>query len=196
MGKIYCIIGKSSTGKDTIFKCLLERPDLGLKNIISYTTRPIRHNETEGIEYYFTDEETEARMAAEGKVIEQRSYATFHGKWDYFTADDGQVDLSAGDYLIIGTLESYVKIAAYYGAENVVPIYITVEDGVRLERALLRERMQKSPKYEEMCRRFLADSTDFSEEKLKSAGVRREFINYNIDETVHEIATYILSGRD
>ena len=41
-------------------------------------------------------------------MIEARSYSTMHGIWYYFTADDGQVDLTQDDYLGIGTLESYL----------------------------------------------------------------------------------------
>ena len=58
----------------------------------------------------------------------------------HITADDGQVDLENSDYLGIGTLESYVKMREYYGKENVCPVYIEVEDGERLARALKRER--------------------------------------------------------
>lgn len=191
MHHIFCIIGKSSTGKDTIFKRLLEREDLGLMNIISYTTRPIRENETEGIEYFFTDEMAEEAFEKEGKLIEKRSYNTFHGKWDYFTVDDGQVDLLAYNYLIIATLVSYQKLAGYYGKDVCIPIYIEVEDGIRLDRALLREHQQTEPKYEEMCRRFLADNRDFSEEKLTKAGVTMRFYNHRVDTTVEEIAEYI-----
>ena len=89
---------------------------------------------------------------------------TVHGIWKYFTVDDGQIDLEQGDYLLIGTLETYEKIREYYGAEHLVPIYIEVEDGERLARALERERRQAVPKYKEMCRRFLADEEDFCEE--------------------------------
>ena len=53
------------------------------------------------------------------------------------------------------------KMQNYFGKENVIPIYIQVDDGVRLERALERERTQKEPKYAELCRRFLADEKDF-----------------------------------
>ena len=66
---------------------------------------------------------------------------------------------------MIGTLEAYLQIRDYFGKEKVVPIYIEVEDGERLSRALGREKLQKEPKYEEMCRRFLADAADFSEER-------------------------------
>lgn len=49
----------------------------------------------------------------------------------------------------------------YYGEETVCPIYIQVEDGERLQRALIREKQQENPRYAEMCRRFLADQEDF-----------------------------------
>ncbi len=52
MGKIICLMGKSSTGKDTIFKSLLSDKDLGLKKIVPYTTRPIRAGERNGVEYF------------------------------------------------------------------------------------------------------------------------------------------------
>lgn len=81
-----------------------------------------------------------------GKVVEIRSYNTCHGIWDYFTVDDGNIDLSRYDYLVIGTIESFVKLRDYFSQDAVLPIYIEVEDGVRLQRALDRERCQKHPK--------------------------------------------------
>ena len=124
-------------------------------------------------------------------MIEERSYHTVHGIWTYFTADDGQVDLAGSDYLGIGTLESYLKLREYYGEEAVCPLYIEVEDGERLARALKRERSQLTPRYEEMCRRFLADQEDFSEEKIGAAGIQRRFQNVDLEECVEEIAAYI-----
>lgn len=191
MGKIFCLIGKSATGKDTIYQRLLGRKELRLRKIVSYTTRPIRANETAGMEYHFCDEAEMKRLMDAGKIIELRSYHTCHGVWNYFTADDGQIDLQAGDYLMIGTVDSFGKICDYYGKERVLPIYIEVEDGIRLQRALSRERMQKHPKYEEMCRRFLADGEDFSREKLSAAGIERIFYNEDIDRTEEEIAAFI-----
>lgn len=160
MGKIFYIMGKSASGKDTIFRELKERcPQLGM--VVPYTTRPIRAGEKNGVEYFFTDEAALAKMEAEHKIIEIRSYDTVHGIWKYFTAADGQIDLESSDYLMIGTLESYRKMREYYGEEHLIPLYIEVEDGERLTRALLRERQQAQPKYKEMCRRFLADEEDF-----------------------------------
>ena len=191
MGKVFCIIGKSSTGKDTLYQRILGRHDLALRQIVSYTTRPIRAGEVDGIEYHFCTHEEKDRLLASGKVVEIRSYNTCHGIWDYFTVDDGNIDLSRYDYLVIGTIESFVKLRDYFSQDAVLPIYIEVEDGMRLQRALERERRQENPKYEELCRRFLADEKDFSEEKLKEAGITKRFCNESLEETENAIAAYI-----
>ena len=196
MGSIYCIMGKSSSGKDTIFKLLLAREDLQLNRIVSYTTRPIRSNEKPGEEYNYVSIEEKDKLVEAGKVIEIRKYDTIHGPWFYFTVDDGQIDLSKNDYLIIGTVESFVKIRDYYGKDAVLPIYIEVDDGVRLSRALERERGQEHPKYEEMCRRFLADQQDFSQENLDAAQVYNVFKNDDDSRiTCDRIATFIKDRR-
>lgn len=191
MGKIYCLMGKSASGKDTIYKMLLSEKQLGLKKIVPYTTRPIREKERDGVQYYFTDEEGLKRMQDEGKVIELRSYNTIHGVWHYFTADDHQIDLDGGDYIVIGTPEAYLKLREYFGNDNICPIYIELDDGIRLERALRRERTQENPKYEEMCRRFLADSKDFSDENLKNAGINTSFYNDDLESCVEKIKKFI-----
>lgn len=185
MGKIFYLMGKSASGKDSIYKKIKETmPEL--KPIVIYTTRPIREGEQEGIEYYFVDDKRLEELQRAGKVIELRAYNTVHGIWKYFTADDGQFDRE--DYLIaIGTLESYMQLRKYFGDDKLVPIYIEVEDGVRLLRALERERKQKEPKYEELCRRFLADAADFSDERLCEAGITRRFHNIDVDKCAEEI---------
>ncbi len=189
MGKIFYIMGKSSSGKDTIFKRLTQ--ELNYKTIILYTTRPIRDGETNGTEYYFVDELALADLEKKGRVIEVRAYNTKCGIWKYFTADDGQIDLENYDYIVIGTLQSYQAMCRYFGSNRIVPIYIEVEDGERLQRALHRERLQSDPKYAELCRRFLADEEDFSEENLREAGVTKRFQNTSVDECLDKIRRYI-----
>lgn len=191
MGKIFCIMGKSATGKDTIYNQLLQKNDLELKRIIPYTTRPIRNGEVAGREYCFCSEEDIMRLEEEHRIVELRAYHTVYGIWKYFTVNDENIDLENHNYLLIGTLESYVKIRDYFGCENTVPIYIEVEDGERLLRAIAREKEQAVPKYEEMCRRFLADAKDFSEENLKEAGISKRFFNVMLEKTLEEIKVYI-----
>lgn len=192
MGKLFYIMGKSSTGKDTIYGELCQREELGLKRLVMYTTRPIRDTEEQGREYFFVEEPQVQELKRQGKIIEMRSYDTVHGVWKYFTVDDQNLKLDRYDYIAIGTLESYAKIKEYYGAEKVVPIYIEVDDGNRLERALKRERKPQNQKYEEMCRRFLADAADYSEENLEKAGITRRFRNDNDrQECMDEVAAFI-----
>lgn len=192
MGKMVYLMGKSSTGKDTVYKQLLKNPFLQLKKIVPYTTRPIRAGETEGEEYFFTDERGFENLKAQGKVIEDRAYHTYHGLWRYFTVDDGNIDLENNNYIIIGTLESYLKTREYFGKAKVLPILLEVDDGVRLQRALDRERRQENPKYEELCRRYLADAEDFSEEKIKEADITLRFSNDNLEKCLSEIEEYLL----
>lgn len=192
MGKMVYLMGKSSTGKDTVYKRLLKKEELQLNRIVPYTTRPIRDGEKQGEEYFFTDDEGYRLLEAQGKVIEGRTYHTYHGLWRYFTVDDGNIDLRKKNYIIIGTLEAFVKTAEYFGRDKVIPVLLTVDDGIRLQRALDRERRQEQPKYQELCRRYLADEEDFSEEKQKKAGITLKFSNENLEKCLSEIEAYLL----
>ena len=86
-------MGKSSSGKDTIYRELIKTKELGLKKIVSYTTRPMREGETDGVQYLFKNEEEYKKLRADNKIIEERAYDTKCGIWRYFTADEGQIDL-------------------------------------------------------------------------------------------------------
>lgn len=187
MAKIFFVLGKSCSGKDTIFKKLKEDRELNLNTVTGYTTRPMREGEINGVEYFFVNNEELEALKNQGKVIECRNYNTVYGVWSYFTVDDGQINLEKGNYLYIGTLESYEQMVRYYGKEVVVPIYVEVETGERLTRAVNRERQQENPKYTELCRRFLADEEDFCEENIKKAGIKKRYENNSLERCIEEI---------
>ncbi|MBR3402069.1 MAG: guanylate kinase [Parasporobacterium sp.] len=191
MGKLFILIGKSASGKDSVYKRLLEDPSLKLVPYVGFTTRPIRSGEQEGREYHFVTWKQLREYEASGRLIEKRVYHTVHGDWCYFSVDTEHVDLSRHDYLYIGTLESYLPLRSYYGEDRVIPLYLQVDDGVRLQRALDREKSQESPKYAEMCRRFVEDGKDFSEERLAQAGISRRFDNTQFDTCIQQICEYI-----
>lgn len=188
MGKIYVLMGKSATGKDTVFKRLIGMKELALRTVVGYTTRPIRRGEADGKEYFFVSVDKWQALQKEDKVIESRTYHTVAGDWHYFTVDDGQIDLNGQDYLFISTLSGYEQLKKFYGAEVVLPLYIEVEDDQRLWRSICRERRQAKPNYDEVCRRFLADQQDFSEEEIIRAGVVTRYKNTDLDECVKKIA--------
>lgn len=194
MGKIFYLMGKSASGKDTLYKKVLEtNPDL--KTVVLYTTRPMREGEKDGVEYHFCAPERLREFERQGKLIEIRTYHTVLGPWSYATVDDGQIDLGSSSYLVIGTLESYGKMREYFGSDVMVPLYIHVDDGVRLMRALARERKQKEPNYAELCRRYLADDADFSKENLEQYKIGRYFENHNLEECLREINEVIFLYR-
>lgn len=195
MGKIFCLMGKSNSGKDTIFKELIKNISLGLNGIVTYTTRPIRSNETNGIEYHFITETQLEEYRKNGKVIEERVYETVKGTWYYITMNDGQIDLSKNNYLLITTLKAYKEISEFYGKDNVVPFYIDLDDGIRLERALKREKEQDNPHYDELCRRFLADNIDFSLENLNLYNIKKYYKNENLKDCVENLKNDIIKLR-
>ena len=187
MGRIYYLLGKSATGKDTLYKEILKRRPK-LRTVTMYTTRPIREGETDGVEYFFTDREELERQLASGKVIESRTYQAIAGSWTYYTVDDGQFDVADDEScLMIGTLESYEKMCTYFEAGKMVPVYIEVPDGIRLLRAVKREENQKKPNYREVCRRYLADEKDFSEENLERLGITKRYQNTDMEMCLEEI---------
>lgn len=197
--KIIYIMGKSSAGKDTIYKILKEKMDVN--TYVMYTTRPIRDGEIDGITYNFiASEEMKEYIDGEKKqrLIEYRTYNTVHGPWTYATIDDSQFETDK-DMLMLGTLESYVKVKDKFDKNpdvELLPIYVEVPDNIRLKRAIEREETQKKPKYAELCRRFIADTNDFSEDNLINAGIKKRFTNINLDECVVEILEYIKQNNN
>ncbi len=190
MGKIFIVMGKSASGKDSIYSQLTEKLSQKVKSVTIYTTRPKREGEVQGREYFFRTVEEYEEDFHGGKMIEHRTYNTVFGPWHYYTMDDGQFD-DEKDIIMIGTLEAFKCIKEYFGQQRVVPVYIEVDDYTRLIRAINREQKQDKPGYAEVCRRFLADEEDFSDEKLKEAGVHKKFINDNLEECVERVLAFI-----
>ena len=125
MGKIFYIMGKSCSGKDTIYRRLLKdgAGDAPLFTAVPYTTRPMRDGESNGRDYFFTDEAGLGRRREQGRVIEERKYMTWYGPWYYFTADDGQIDLKDKNYLMIGTLVSFWLCGIISAREGASDLY-------------------------------------------------------------------------
>ncbi len=194
-GKLFVIIGKSSSGKDTIFKSILEDSSIPLKRLITYTTRPIRSGEKEGNEYHFTDAAGLAALESAGLVVEKRTYDTIYGPWTYFTAINDNIRLDKESYIVISTPTGFLSLKDYYSKKGieVIPIYIYVDDYVLLTRAINREHSQQNPKYTELCRRFIADSKDFSDKKLSDANINVKFTNDKLSVCIEDVKKYILS---
>lgn len=166
MSRIFCIVGKSASGKDTFYKLIMTKQYPNLIPVIPYTTRPQRVGEQNGADYNFVSEKQLADFEKSGMVIEKRCYHTTQGDWYYFTL---KFDTADGcDYILITTLEGASGLRAHYGREAVHIVYLSVDDKTRLLRCIERESKQIKPDYQEVCRRFISDQTDFSDEKIGS----------------------------
>lgn len=205
MSNFIYIMGKSSAGKDTIYQRVKDKIDINV--YVPYTTRPMRDGEQDGREYYFLERKQFEELQKQDKVMEHRDYNVINkiGEkdiWTYATIADSQWE-KQGDFLSIGTLESYTSILEYLKEHpekdlNMIPVYIAIDEQERERRARKREESQKKPNYEEMKRRLEADNIDFSEENLKKAGIgdKQTFENYDLDECVETIVRYIQREKE
>ena len=174
MKRIFCIMGKSASGKDTIYN-LIKNQFKNLSPVVIYTTRPMRDGEKNGITYHFISMEEMNRLEKDGKLIERRNYDTVNGLWSYATGVDCFKEEK--NYLIITTPAAYGQMREKINDAILIPIYIEVRDDIRLTRAITREKENEQGNYEEICRRFLADARDFREEILEKLEITNRFNN-------------------
>ncbi len=188
---IYFLVGPSSSGKDSFYEYIAKKYDLD--RIVLHTTRPMREGEVEGQTYFFISKEEMDKMDNNGELIERRNYDTKYGIWSYATHRDS-IDISK-NYVVINTWEAYQKFMDFLGKDNVFPIYFELDPKVRYERALARERQQKQPKFDELRRRFEADSYDFREELKEKYQPYIIDNNGTIEETQKQIDKLLLARK-
>ena len=188
---IFYIMGKSASGKDSVYKRLLSIDD-SLNKVNVYTTRPKRENENEGVEYRFIDEKFLDEN--KDKIIEKRVYHTIFGFFYYATLDDGGIK-DDKNYLMIGTLESYESLKNYYGKDKVFPIFLEVDNEERKKRAIDRENSNDTKSIEEVKRRFEADEKDFSEENIKKASITKRYKNNDFEVCMKEIINDVMNKK-
>lgn len=187
-------IGKSSSGKDTIYKKVLRKVDADA--IVTHTTRRMRSGEIDGETYHFDTYEQYKEYSDQNMLVGSTKFTIFEpgNQYDayYYTVKS---DLSVGSKpkIVIGNPRLYSEYVKSLGNDKVYPIRIEIDDGTRMERALAREKQQIKPNYLEMCKRFIKDDSDFSPENLKSYGIDKFpiFVNDDLDACVDRVSIYI-----
>ena len=129
---LLCVLGKTASGKDSLVNKLCERT--GLRQVISYTTRPRRDNE--GNTHIFVDESDYEQMYQDGVI----AAFTQIGQYKYWTTIDQleNTDVYIIDYTGVQTLREL-------NLPNIrlVSVYINVPDGIREDRALNKRKDDK-----------------------------------------------------
>ncbi|MBO5388141.1 MAG: guanylate kinase [Lachnospiraceae bacterium] len=193
---IFYIMGRSGSGKDTIYNKLINSDklkDLDFKNVILHTTRPMRQGEKDGREYYFIDDKTFEEMKKQDKFIEIREYNTANGIWKYGTSIES-FDKD-GYYIGIGTLESFLKLKKKF-KNNIKDIFIQVDEDKLFQRTVVRATGDSNQNIDEIKRRFDADRIDFSSKRIKEAGIVQIFYNNStLEDCVTKIEQYILNNK-
>lgn len=173
-----------------IFNSLL-KSNSSLVPIISYTTRPKRKNEIDGLDYYFVSKKEKKKLLKKYKPIAVKSYKTAGGSYSYFFLDDGHINLdSAQDYLVILGLNEYKIFCGHFGINNVIPIYLYTNFFTRTVRIFKRGSLVN---FFEVLRRLIYDSYYYNSIRLIKAGIHEKFINRDLSVCAEEVGTYINS---
>jgi guanylate kinase len=181
LNKLYCLLGKSASGKSTIERLLEEK---GLKRLISCTTRPMREKEQHGTDYFYISEQEFESFKNNNKLLE---YTEYRG-WHYGLSIE-QIDMNDDkDYIAVIEPHGYRMIKEQLG-DKAIGIYITVQDKERLIRALNREIF---PDVDEVVRRFISDKELFK-------GIEKDidyiFDNWYSYEVVNQIMRVVEENR-
>lgn len=151
--KILALFGKSASGKDTIQNWIVSNFPQATHKIVSCTTRPPREGEQEGVDYFFLSDEQFAEKVLNGSMLEATSFR----EWFYGTSLD-QLDknkINIGVFNVAG-IECILEDSRL----EVIPIWVYASGKTRLLRSLQREL---DPDCAEICRRYMADESDFND---------------------------------
>lgn len=192
---IFFIMGKSGTGKSTIYEELLNIFGTELQPIVSHTTRPMRSGEENGKDYIFDSKEDYFELLKTKDIIESREYQVMTNSgsdtWYYCTVNDSQFSPTA-NLICIGTPTSYKSFVKKFGERAVCTIFIDVPDtNEQFIRMVKRERTMDTPNYKELCRRFLNDS-EYSHDVIEECNIQRVFYNTNLVDCISSIERFIL----
>ena len=140
--KIIVLVAKSSAGKDNILNKVVEL-NPKVKTIVSYTSRPIRQGEIDGITYHYISNEKVNNMLANQEFIENKIYNTVNGKWVYGVGKSSFDLYSKNTYIVILDLQGLKQLENYLNENNkldcLISIYIKASGQTRLLRSLQRE---------------------------------------------------------
>lgn len=189
------ICGKSAASKDTTATRLVEEyKKIGIpaKKVISYTTRPPREGEIDGVDYHFVDLETFIDMQYDNKFIE---HTEFRG-WRYGTAFNSLRDDCINICVLNPVGMTKLQKLCPWSLKCEL-FYLKVPFYVRLKRSIKREHTFKC----EFIRRAFADWEDFSgyddyfgyvsnQHVLRYRGGRTNFVSsiMNTDELIHTVS--------
>ncbi|MGL4739916.1 MAG: hypothetical protein ACRC41_03820 [Sarcina sp.] len=187
---IYVLVGKSSSGKDTLMRAVMAK-NKKLENPVSYTSRPIRQNEVDGVDYNFLTKEQFLTKLKNGELLEYREYKTIYDAEEvtwYYGLPFSAFEVGK-DYIVVIDFEGAKKLIK--NRDDVKIIYIDASDDVRFTRSLIRENIidSEDERVAEIKRRMEVDNSEFIKEELEklSSMIIQNNRNNELDENIEKI---------
>ena len=149
--KIIALFGPAGAGKDYLYKKLLEEYKNDINGIVSYTTRPMREGEQDGVEYHFVSDKEFLQQVQAGNMLEWTEFRLWFYGTNLDALNPNKINIGVFNIDGIRTLLKNDKI-------EVQPILISTSAKTRLMRQLQRE---ENPDINEIVRRYQTDTKDF-----------------------------------
>ena len=149
---IIVLVGKTASGKTTVANELCKHH--GYKRIITYTTRPMRENEVQDVDYHFISDEQFNKMVENNEFTEYKRYNTAHGVWSYGSIITLEQEYSDDCYVIILTPQGLKDLSKRIS--RYIAFYLNVDFKTQLER--LKKRGDEE---QQIIKRLKNDAKDF-----------------------------------
>lgn len=192
MKDILIFMGQSASGKDTLVNELQDK--FGWHMCTSYTTRPKRINEQEGVEYFFLDNNDEFNELFEsGEMFEKTQYQTSDKLWLYGIGEKSIVNDNINMMILnphgVSQILENDKLK-----DRVLIFYLNVDFETRFFRYLNRNVLDDKGKIE-FIDRILRDDRDFM-------GITKQFSNiyelksYDLKDNVNKVEMILKAKND
>ena len=184
MISILILIGKTASGKTLIKEELVKR---GFVGITTYTSRPIRKGEKQGITYHYISEDEFKQKIQDRFFVEWKSYDTAEGIWYYGTALE-DLEKAVDNSVIILTPDGFREVKDRLG-DGVFSLYIYANNST------IKKRLKsRGDNKEEAERRFEKDNIDFKGVENEVDKIVYNNDGYEIDDVVKKILDIVEVG--
>lgn len=178
---MYILAGRSCSGKNAVAEELIKR---GHKRCITYTSRPMRQGEVDGVDYHFISDSDFIRLKNEGFFAEYISYDTTHGIWWYGTAASDFKDDDNKKFIIL-TPEGIKQVEKIVEKKPKI-IYLFANNATVYKR--LKDRGDNP---EEAERRMKQDAIDFKGFEMIADKIVYNNTDSNIIDVVDKVEKYV-----
>ncbi|BBO23495.1 MAG: guanylate kinase [Fimbriimonadaceae bacterium] len=180
-GVLLVLSGPSGVGKDTLLDAWIAS-NPRVRRVITYTTRPPRPNEENGVDYHFVTEERFHQLADAGHFFEHKSV---HGNW-YASPKTDALEFVAQGYIAVLKIDVQGALDVAQDFPEAVLVFILPPSGEELER---RIRNRGVGDEDEVLRRLANAHGEIS----KADRYHFRIVNDEIDRAVSELESAVAS---